>query len=589
MAKRRLLWQLYPTFLAVTLTALLGVGWYASHALEEFYVDRVREGLFDNATVLAEQVGSQLFDADLDRLQSLCQSLGKASSANLMLVSRTGLVVCDSHRPRDEWKNEKNRDEIAQALTGQSQNLTRFEPALGERVAVVAIPVVRGGVVGVVHAWQSIADIDRQLLSLQHRLLTVGIVISIATAVVGWWGSRQITEPITAMREGAERFARGELGYQLHIAGSDEFAGLSGALNSMAEQLQERIATIVRQNNEQRAVLGSMSEGVLAIDNDERVISVNAAFGHLLGVDDQTAQGRSLQEIVRNADLRRFAARALACKTPVEDVVALHGEDQGVLQARAAALHDAGGAAVGAVIVLNDVTHFRRLENIRRDFVANVSHELKTPVTAIKGSAETLLDGALDQPDDARKFCEIIAKQAERMHAIIEDLLSLSKIEQGEEKADLALEKVPVLPVLQSAVHDCDLKATERNVQVRLACPDDLEARLNPPLLGQAVINLLDNAIKYCEPGSEVQVLGAVSNAEVTISVADQGVGIAAEHLPRIFERFYRVDKARSRKLGGTGLGLAIVKHIVQAHRGRVTVKSTPGVGSTFVIHLPQA
>jgi two-component system phosphate regulon sensor histidine kinase PhoR len=229
------------------------------------------------------------------------------------------------------------------------------------------------------------------------------------------------------------------------------------------------------------------------------------------------------------------------------------------------------------------------LEHIRRDFVANVSHELKTPITSIKGFVETLLDGAVRDPLDSERFLRIVAKQADRLHAIIEDLLSLSKIEEKEDSEAIALEAGPVRPVLESAVHACQTAAAEHQISVRLECDGQLRAKLNPLLLEQAVVNLLDNAIKYSEPGREVKISAEAAEGEVLVHVADRGCGIADEHVPRIFERFYRVDRARSRKLGGTGLGLAIVKHIVQAHRGRITVDSTLGVGSTFTIHLPPA
>ena len=259
------------------------------------------------------------------------------------------------------------------------------------------------------------------------------------------------------------------------------------------------------------------------------------------------------------------------------------------MQARGSALHDLEGRAIGAVIVLNDVTDFRRLEHIRRDFVANVSHELKTPVTSIKGFVETLLDGAMKDPFDAERFLRIIAKQADRLHAIIEDLLSLSKIEQSEDSDDIALQAGPLRAVLESALNTCQTIAEERNIEVTLACDSQLNAKINNLLFEQALVNLLDNAIKYSEPGRQVLVTAGEVEDELTISVTDHGSGIASEHVSRIFERFYRVDRARSRKLGGTGLGLAIVKHIVQAHHGRVSVESSLGVGSTFTIHLPKA
>jgi two-component system phosphate regulon sensor histidine kinase PhoR len=272
---------------------------------------------------------------------------------------------------------------------------------------------------------------------------------------------------------------------------------------------------------------------------------------------------------------------------PVDgDVVLRHANDR-VLQVNGTSLRDAQGRSIGAVIVLNDVSRLRQLESMRRDFAANVSHELKTPITSIKGFVETLLDGALQDPHDAERFLRIVARQADRLNAIIEDLLSLSRVEKDAEAAEIALSMADLRPVLESALDDCKSKASLRGIRLAFDCAAEVVARINPPLLEQAVMNLLDNAVKYSEPGGDVHLLVQAAAGEVSIRVRDHGCGIAPEHLPRLFERFYRVDKARSRKQGGTGLGLAIVKHIVLAHRGRVTVESEPGAGSTFCIHLP--
>ena len=240
------------------------------------------------------------------------------------------------------------------------------------------------------------------------------------------------------------------------------------------------------------------------------------------------------------------------------------------------------------MIVLNDVTDLKRLENVRRDFVANVSHELKTPVASIKGFVETLLDGAAEDPEDRRRFLDIIARQADRLEAIIEDLLALSRIEQSEEAGTLPLEKTAIAALLGEAANDCLPRATERAIRLEVDCEADLEAAVNAPLVEQALINLIDNAIKACEPDDTIRVTARIMEDILEIEVQDEGCGIEPAHLPRLFERFYRVDKGRSRTLGGTGLGLSIVKHIVQAHGGSVGVESTPGEGTTFTLRMPR-
>jgi two-component system phosphate regulon sensor histidine kinase PhoR len=308
----------------------------------------------------------------------------------------------------------------------------------------------------------------------------------------------------------------------------------------------------------------------------------------VLAIDAEQSVGRRVEEVVRRPELQRFIERTLSGRDIVEEDIVILADTERHLRVRGTTLVRGEGDAVGAVVVLNDMTKIRRLETMRRDFVANVSHELKTPITAVKGFVETLRGGAMAQPEEAERFLGIIDTQVDRLDAIIDDLLELSRIEKESGGGEIALEDSLLKEIVHGAIQTCEPQAATKGIRVRISCDEGIRARVNPALLERALVNLLDNAIKYSDSGKAVSVEVEESASEITLRVRDEGCGIPSEHLPRLFERFYRVDKARSRKLGGTGLGLAIVKHIAQDHGGSVTVESEPEQGSTFTIHLPK-
>jgi two-component system phosphate regulon sensor histidine kinase PhoR len=591
MARRRLIWHIYPPFLLIILIALLTFAWIFSRNLNQFYTQETQLDLESRARLVVPQVQGSLQASQTAYLDALSKQLGEQSHTRITMITLDGKVVGDSVEDPRRMDNHANRPEIIEALHGKVGVATRYSHTLQQNMMYVALPVVEEDtVVGCVRTALPLRTISSTISSALYPIIYSGLGIALIATLISLWLSRRISLPLEEMKRGAERFARGELDGRLPSYSGEEMWGLAEAMNQMAAQLDDRIRTVVRQRNEQEAVLGSMLEGVLAVDKEERILRINQTAAELLDIVPAEAVGRRILEKVRKPELQKFISETLRSQSGIEaDITLIIRGKQCFLQAHGTPLRDSRGKDIGALIVLNDITRLQRLENIRRDFVANVSHELKTPITAIKGSVETLLSGAMDEPESAHRFLEIVARQADRLNAIIEDLLALSRIEQGEEQSGIELIRGDIKQVLQSALQSCQVKAQEKRMHLDLESPEELIAPINAPLLEQALVNLIDNAIKYSPDQSRVRIAATRDDHGMQIQVQDWGSGIAHEHLPRLFERFYRVDKARSRKFGGTGLGLAIVKHIVQAHNGQINVASTPGEGSTFTIKLPTA
>ena len=586
--KKRLIWQIFPSFLLITLLSLLAVSWYASSSMHHFFLDQTAVDLNIRAILLEKQISVYLSPPDPPAVDSICKSMGKQSATRYTVILPSGQVIGDSRETPHLMDNHANRPEIVRALTGDTGQAIRYSKTLLQSMMYVAKPIKKNDtLVAVIRAAIPTTFIDRELKLIRLKIALGGLLIALVAAGISLWISRRITRPIEAMKKSAGHFAGGDFSQRLEVPDSEEMAGLADALNQMATQLDNRIKTIIRQRNEIETVLSSMREGVVAVDNKERIISMNHAAAALFECDPAKCQGKNIQEVVRNLPLQQFIHDAVSGGESHEDDIVLYQNGEKILNLKGSPLLDAGTKQIGTLVVINDVTQLRRLENMRKDFVANVSHEIRTPLTAIKGFVETLHRGSVDNPDEVERFLGIIQKHVDRLNSIIVDLLSLSSIEQIDEGKIIELKEGYVKDVFKSALQICRSKAEEKKITISPIFDEQLSARFDATLLEQAVVNLLDNAIKYSEPESTIHLKARHNNSEISICIEDQGIGIAKKHLPRLFERFYRVDKARSRTLGGTGLGLAIVKHIAQAHGGNVTVESTLGKGSTFTIHLP--
>ena len=591
MAKhRRLLWQLFPSYLLVILISLLVVTWFASRSLRHFFIEQTASDLEARARLLEAQIREYLDPINREALDLWCKKTCKHALTRVTIMLPSGKVIADSEDNPATMDTHLDRPEFTEALRGKAGSSIRYSRTLEKNMMYVGIPIKSNDqILAVVRTSIPVSSLDEALKEVLGKIVIAGLIIAFLAACLSLVISRRVTYPIEQLRRWAESIADSTLPFKPPIDGSKEVRGLSAAMVHMVTQLRERIDTIQRHRNEIDGMLSSMVEGVIAVDTEERIISMNLAAAHMFSCEPDKAQGRSIQEAIRNPALHRFISSTLASKEPVEKDLVVYSDGERILNGHGTMLRDAEGNRTGAIVVLNDVTRLWRLENIRRDFVANVSHEIRTPITAIKGFVETLRNGSVQEAEDSERFLGIIEKHVDRLEAIIEDLLSLSRIERDMEGDQVGLEKRRLRDVLLTAIQVCEFKSVPKRIVVELSCNEELVARINPELFEQAVVNLLDNAIKYSKDGGTIQVKATQINTEIIISVTDHGCGIEKEHVPRIFERFYRVDKARSRDMGGTGLGLAIVKHIVQVHGGRVSVESAPEKGSVFSIHLPKS
>ncbi len=588
--KRRLLWQVFPTFILVIVAGLSAISWHVSQLFRDFYRHEKQVQL-EHLVHAARHYFEEILGTDShNAMQAACDALRDSTGYRYTLIDLQGNVLADSDQDPEVMENHLMRPEVQAALDGRTGSDIRTSRTLQQELLYVGLPLADDGrTAAVLRVAVPLVDLHYTTRRMMSRMFRYGLVIALLLAVVSFALSWKISRPLEQLRRGAMRFAAGDLSHRLPAASSDEIGTLAASMNQMAAQLDDRIRSIMQQRNEQQAVLSSMVEGVLAVDTNGRLISVNDAAAEMLNIDPQKDVDLTLEEVVRNTRLQRFIRRAMDSIEPIEEQMVIQPgtELECHLHVHGAPLRSAADDPIGALVVLNDITRIHRLEQIRRDFVANVSHELKTPITSIKGFIETLLDGAKDNPEDCRRFLEIIARQAHRLDSIIDDLLTLSRVEQQSEDEQLDISPCHIKTILTAAADLCRPAATDKDIQIQITCQDALEVPVNASLLEQAVVNLIDNAVKYSSPGGAVHVQADCAENEVLISVRDQGCGIAAEHLPRLFERFYRVDKARSRTLGGTGLGLSIVKHIVHYHKGQISVESRPNEGSTFTLHLP--
>ncbi len=587
MSGTRLFWQIFPSSLAITLVAIFVLTWYSTKLTREFYLTKTSGDLQSRTELIRPTVLGHLAEGQYLALENWIDHLELSSPMRITVILPDGRVVADSDENPRNMDNHATRPEIIRAFKDSVGTSIRFSATVGRNLMYVALPLHhKGQIIGVLRTALSLHSIEDALRKIQSRIMLGSFVVALATILISLIISRRISLPLEIMTKSVDVFASGNLGHRLSVPRSQEMSKLARSLNQMAWQLAEQIRTIDIRKNEQQAVLQSMAEGILAVDNQKKIIILNKAASRFLNIDKTASIGQRVDAVLRHSTLYDFICATLEMVRPHETEVELPGEQVKYLQVSGSPMLNDQNKSIGAVMVLNDVTRLRRLEQVRRDFVANVSHEIRTPLTSIKGFVETLREGAIENPVTAKRFLEIIERQAERLNMIIEDLLLLARLEQ-DSGDPLHMELSLVRPVIEDAIRACTPRVMEKKVEIIVECPPEAKVTMSAALIEQAVINLIDNALKYSEDESKIEICCEKDPAGFYFHIRDNGMGISEEHLPRLFERFYRVDKARSRKMGGTGLGLAIVKHIIGVHHGRIDVKSELGKGSTFSIFIP--
>ncbi len=514
-------------------------------------------------------------------LEALVRAFAEGAGIRITVISADGTVVADSEFAAGSLAGHSSRPEIIEAAARGIAHTTRYSTSLGKNLRYVALRIGGTGddaVRGFVRVAHSLDDIDRMVgstLSWVTRGAALALVIG---SLLSAAASRYIGAPLRDTSRAALALASGDFSRRLPVRSKDEVGQLADAFNTMSARLHLAMEELASGKSRLAAVLAAMTDGVVAVGTDMKLILINRAAMSMMRLTDTDADlvGRPLLQVVRNADLDGALRRAMSGEPCTANTV-LGTDPRRDVQISASPFPSMDGA----VAVLSDVTEIRLLETVRRDFVSNVSHELRTPVTSIRGFVDTLLDGAMHDEPTLERFLKIIGRETARLAAITSDLLTLARIESGE--VALSLTPTSMAECIQAAIEAVEPAAERHGVGLVSQVDEAVIAMADKSLIVQVIVNLLDNAVKYSPAGSEV-IVGAANAVPgaVRVWVSDKGQGIAREHLSRVFERFYRVDKGRSRQEGGTGLGLSIVKHIVERHGGEVGVASTLGKGSTF-------
>jgi two-component system phosphate regulon sensor histidine kinase PhoR len=588
--RKTLFWKLYPSFLSISFISLFAIFMVALWSIKTFHYNERAGDLEIRAKILSPEFSRLIHSKRFDEVQQRAQTLGNNASTRITIILPSGKVIGDNKKAPETMDNHKSRPEVEEAtLVGKGLSI-RYGHTLRINSMYFAMPIIHEKkLIGTIRTSTPLDTLQIALWDIYYKVALGFVILVLITAIASWWMSKSLVRPLEIMKVQAQRLAQGDFSSRVQLNANDslESEELGQAFNEIAIQLNQRIEIILNQSNEQEAVFSSMVEGVIAVDSSGNILRINKAAYNILNISKRHIEGVKLDDAIEDPALQKPINFALEQNEPVKQEIVIQHENEQVLLAQSAPLLNTHKDRCGTLVVFNDITKLKEFELQRKEFVANVSHELRTPLTAIQGLSETLIEFP-DLPADKRdNFTKVIHTHSMRLEGIIENLLTLSKIEKETEINEIEFSNQSITLAISNAIFLCNSKALARNIAIILDCTQEISFKHNSSLIEQAIINLLNNAIKYSDGDSEIKIAVFTENEAVKINVEDKGSGIPEEHLSRLFERFYRVDKARSRELGGTGLGLSIVKRIALAHQGAVSVKSEINKGSVFTLTLP--
>jgi len=582
-------------FFNIVVVLLLGVfisGVLSARIVKRNLLSDTEKNLTTEAGLIRELLGESLIN-NSSNIDIYVNKLKQITDSRITIVDAMGNVIIDTDREYTEMENHAGRPEIAAALKGEAGSSIRYSSTLKVDFIYVAQPILKGNsIIGAVRMSKPLYEIKNLLNNLYINILIAVLTGIIASSLLGYKMAMNITKPVKEITYTASRISKGQFDRRINLKDRDEIGILADSINDMAAKLNETITSLQDKNIKLESIMSSMINGIIAVDNSEEILFINPVAESLLGITDREVTGKHILQVVRNNSIDNYLKKILMNKEFFSTEVNFDDSNEKILKLYANPIKQNGANDIeGIIITIQDVTELRKLERIRTEFIANVSHELKTPLTSIKGFAETLKSFDFDDRQDAIRFLNIIEDEAERLYRLINDILSLSELEQRKTKA--LRDKIDIEKAVEEVLSVLKSQSDKKNIRLSVKIREGLDSLSGDgDKFKQMLINLIDNAVKYTPENGKVSIEAYKQSHDadldkLIIKVKDNGIGIPKQHIPRLFERFYRVDKARYRSIGGTGLGLAIVKHIVILFNGEIEVTSEVGKGTEFRIILP--